>query len=150
MTPPLRLLFDDCLSKHAVKALVDIAQFSRGAVEVAHLATINCEGKLDDEWVPEVANAGYLLVTTDRAKKKSQGSKLPVLCQRNGLRHVMLSAAVHQMSQFDKLRATLTVWPKLIDASLAVPGAGFLLKKTNVGTFDLVAVPPMRDDGRSA
>lgn len=146
MSAPLRLLFDDWLSKHAVNSLREIAQFSRGAVEVSYLATLNCEGKLDDEWVPQLAGGGYLLITTDRAKKKSRGSKLPVLCRRSGLRHVMLSAAVHSLSQFDKLRAIFSVWPKLLNAASAPPGAGFLLKKTSLDAFDLVPVPPRRDD----
>lgn len=89
---PLRLLLDDCLSKNAVKAISDLARFSRGAVEVQHLATVDCAGELDDVWIPKQAPAGYLLITADRGKKKSRGSKLPVLCERNGMRYVMMSA----------------------------------------------------------
>jgi hypothetical protein len=126
---PLRLLFDDCLSKNAVKASADIAQFSRGALEVTHLANLGCEGDLDDDWIPRLAGEGYLLVTTDRGKKKSRGGKLPILCQRNGMKHIMMSAAVHGQNQFDKLRALFMVWPNLVSASDASPGAGFVLRK---------------------
>jgi hypothetical protein len=143
---PLRLLFDDCLSKNAVRALADIAQFSRGAVEVSHLANLDSEGDLDDDWIPRLTGAGYLLVTTDRGKKKSRGGKLPILCQRNGMRHVMMSAAVHNLNQFDKLRALFVVWPHLVDASAADAGAGFVLRKKQASGFELVPAPPRKDD----
>ena len=143
---PLRILFDDCLSKKAVQALADIAQFSRGAVEVSHLASLDSEGDLDDDWIPRFSGDGYLLVTTDRGKKKSRGGKLPIICQRNGMRHVMMSAAVHNLNQFDKLRALFTVWPNLLSAANAVPGAGFVLRKRQSHGFELVAAPPRRDE----
>ncbi|HET6879499.1 MAG TPA: hypothetical protein VFI31_05070 [Pirellulales bacterium] len=134
------------MSKNAVKALAEIAQFSRGTVEIFHLATVDCGGEIDDVWIPKQASEGGLLITTDRGKKKSRGGKLPVICQRHGLRHVMMSAAVHKLNQFDKLRALFSVWPKLIEASAAAPGAGFVLKKHSVG-FDLVPALPMKQRG---
>lgn len=144
---PLRLLFDDCLSKNAVKALAEIARFSRGTVEIQHLATVDCEGQLDDEWIPKQSTEGYLLITTDRGKKKSRGGKLPVLCERNGMRYVMMSAAVHNLNQFDKLRAIFTVWPKLLEAAAANPGTGFVLRKKQPSGFDLVPASPVRQKG---
>jgi hypothetical protein len=145
VTQALRLAFDDCLSKHAAQKLLELAMFSRGRVEIAHLATLNLEGKNDDDWIPELKQLGYMPVTTDRGKKPSRGGKFPILCQRNGLTHIMMSAAVHRHDQFDKIRALLSVWPKLLAASAGAPGLGYLLRKTNDNAFDLSPVAPRHD-----
>ena len=49
MTTALRLIFDDCLSKHAVAALNVLGSFSRGQVDFAHLVDFSLGGTLDDE-----------------------------------------------------------------------------------------------------
>lgn len=129
MTQELRLLFDDCLSKHAIAALATLASYSDVELEVAHLATIQQSGKSDDEWIPEIAEKGYVVITTDRGKKPSRGGKLPFLCRKHGVTHVMLSAAMHRRNQFDKIRAILSLWPELLAIAAENPrGAGFSLR----------------------
>lgn len=146
MTQALRLLFDDCLSKHAIAALLRLAEFSRSPVEVAHLATINLEGCCDDDWVPRIAHEGYVVISTDRGKKISRGAKLPILCRRHKVTHVLLTGAVHQLNQFDKLRAIFCVWPLIVSAAESPRGSGYLLKKTNSGGFDLIPIQPPDED----
>ena len=114
MTTALRLVFDDCLSRHAVTALKKLADFTSGSVEFAHLVDFNLSGEIDDDWVPRIAADKWIVVTTDRGKKPSRGGKLPALCQRHGLSYVMFSGSVHQRNTFDKIRALFDVWPALV------------------------------------
>jgi hypothetical protein len=144
VTQTLRLVFDDCLSRIAVNALTTLARFSRGTVEFAHLADFTTQGRLDDDWIPEIAGKGWVLVTTDRGKQPSRGGKLPALCRKFSLTHVMLSAAMHNKNQFDKLRSLFEVWPDLVKTSEAPPGSGYSLECTAKGAAKLVHIyrPP--------
>lgn len=146
MTQALRLVFDDCISKHAAKKLGELASFSRGLVEIAHLATLNLEGQLDDDWIPVIGASGHVAVSSDRGKNPSKGGKFPILCQRHGVIHIMLSTGVHKLNQFDKIRAVLSVWPKIIRASRGDAGCGYSLRMHNEHAFDLMAVAPRIDN----
>lgn len=108
------------------------------------------EGCRDDDWVPRIANEGYVVVSTDRGKKISRGAKLPILCRRNKVTHILLTGTVHKLNQFDKLRAIFCVWPLIVSASEAPPGSGYLLKKTNSGGFDLVPIQPLSEEIEAA
>ncbi len=145
MTPAIRLLFDDCLSKHVTAKLSELNQFARVPVEIAHLATLNMEGALDDDWVPRIAEQGYLVLTADRGKKRSRGGKLPIICRRHGVSFVLMSSAVHKMDQFDKMRAVVSVWPKLLAAHAGEKGIGYILRKTIGDGFDLVRIAEQSD-----
>lgn len=142
MTTATRLLFDDCLSKHAVNALKTLAEFTSGSVEFAHLVDFNLSGKTDDEWVPEIADQGWIVVTTDRGKKPSRGGKLPFLCQRYGVTYVMLSAAIHKRNTFDKIRAMFDVWPQLAALVPSNPCKGYLIQGPATSRATIAQVYP--------
>jgi hypothetical protein len=144
VTPQLRLLFDDCISKKAVIALKALADFTDGQVEVAHLADFALSGQRDDDWIPQIPDKTWIVVTTDRGKK-NRGGKLPLLCQRYGITHVMLTAAIHVRNTFEKIRALFGVWPELLAAASGPAGAGYILKAKNRGDgVELICVyePP--------
>jgi len=124
------MIFDDCLSKRAIKALQSLADFSKGNVEFAHLADRSLSGQIDDDWIPSIKGQGWIVMTTDRGKKPSPGGKLPHICQLHCVTHVMMSASVHKRNTFDKLRAVFEVWPDLLTAMSAPPGCGYLLQET--------------------
>lgn len=139
MTQALRLLFDDCLSKHAVQALKTLTDFSDGAVQVTHLVDLSLSGELDDDWIPRIATEGWIVVTTDRGRK-NRGGKLPLICRRCNVTHVMLSAAIHKRNTFEKLRAIFDVWPSLLTASAGTRGAGYLLQATGAHGVKLICI----------
>ena len=93
---------------------------------------MNLEGKLDSEWIPTLKGQGWIVVTTDRGKKNWRG-KLPLLCQRNGVTYIMLSAALHKRKTVDKLRALITAWPEVVRVASEPPGGGYLLQVKNNG-----------------
>ena len=128
MTPALRLLFDDCLSKKAVIAMQALAEFSKGTVELAHLVDHGLSGAIDDAWIEAIKGQGWIIITTDRGKKPSRGGKLPYICQGKLVTHIMMSGSLHKRNTFDKLRAVFEVWPDILAASSAVAGCGYLLQ----------------------
>lgn len=132
MTQTIRLLFDDCLSKHAVAALAQLAGFSRGEVAVKHLVDFAMAGEDDESWIPRVPSDGWIILTADRGKK-NKGGKLPLICQRCRITYVLLSAALHTKNTFDRMRAILAVWPDLLTVSVDEPGCGYLIRIKNHG-----------------
>jgi len=147
VTPLLRLLFDDCLSKRAVEALKTLASYSDGAADFAHLADLALSGQQDDEWIPKIEKT-KIIVSTDRGRK-NHGGKLPLICQREGITHVLFSGSVHKLNTFDKIRAMFAVWPDLLNAAVGSTGCGYILKVRNRGEgFELLSyfTPPSRED----
>jgi hypothetical protein len=144
VTQTIRLLFDDCLSKHAVAALAQLANFSRGQVEIRHLVDFAMGGEDDEHWIPSIPAEGWMIVTADRGKK-NKGGKLPIICQRCRITYVLLSAALHTKNTFDRMRAVLAVWPDLLAASADERGCGYLIRIKNQGRgvqLDSIYRPP--------
>jgi hypothetical protein len=148
VTQIIRLLFDDCLSKHAVGALAQLAAFSKGTVEVKHLVDFAMSGEDDEIWIPRIPGEGWVIVTADRGKK-NKGGKLPLICQRCRISYVLLSAALRSKNTFDRMRAIIAVWPELAAACADEPGCGYLIRIKNRGRgvqLDPIYRPPDAPD----
>src|SRR5262245_57359260 len=80
-----------------------------------HVLEFQSQGVFDEVWVPQIAAEGWIIITADRGKRGRQGKgeKLPLLCRRFAITHVMLSAAIHRKNGFEKTRAILAAWPDI-------------------------------------
>ncbi|MFH1108521.1 MAG: hypothetical protein V1790_04885 [Planctomycetota bacterium] len=130
---PIRLLFDECIGKPIMEQLAQAVQYSHEDIEFKHLLDFQSQGIPDSDWIPQKANEGWILISTDRGKKTGaggagHGKALPMLCRRFGMTHVLLSAKVHAKKQFDKMRAILDVWDDLVRVIDAEPGSQFLIR----------------------
>ncbi|HUZ49265.1 MAG TPA: hypothetical protein VMW12_05920 [Candidatus Dormibacteraeota bacterium] len=73
----MKFFFDTCISEILVKALgffeyADKPDFA-AKIEILHLKTRYPESKDDKEWIAEVAEENYIIITGDWAQKKSRG-----------------------------------------------------------------------------
>ena len=70
MIPPIRVLFDECIPRRVVGSLKElIAANTLGQeVIVSHLLDLLNEGIPDSEWVPRVADEGWIIISGDTAK----------------------------------------------------------------------------------
>ncbi|WP_435007589.1 hypothetical protein P12x_004854 [Tundrisphaera lichenicola] len=113
-----RFLFDECMGKPSIEPLSKLIGMGRGEKpEVGHLLDIVPSGTPDEVWIPQIARDGWLLITTDggRTPNKKRGEKLPRLCARYAITHILLSSAVHSRTAFEKLLTVLSVWYALVD-----------------------------------
>lgn len=148
MTQQLRLLFDDCISKHAVGALQTLTSFARGSVEVKHLVDFALSGQSDSDWIPQIQGQGWIIIGTDLGKK-NHGGKLPLISQRCLVSYVLMSPALHNKNTFDKIRALFAVWPDLLGVAADEPGCGYHLRIKNHGRgvlLECVYRPPGAGD----
>ena len=110
MTQRTRLLFDENFGKPAIERL---ARFlSAGGdddfPEIKHILEFQEQGGLDEDWIPRMASEGWVLITADRGKKmRGKGEKLPRLCVKYGVTHVILSRRIQQRKTFDKILTLL-------------------------------------------
>ena len=145
MTTPLKLLFDECLSGPLVKhlaALLDYAKTPPDEVKllVEHVGNYSIH---DDVWVPKIAPEGWIVVTGDSGKGGTgKGEKLPFVCAKSGVTHVMFSGKMHQWRGFDKARAFMSVWEEICELTTKPKGSAWLLRIVNDRTVKLVEKVP--------
>lgn len=88
--------------------------------EIRHLLEFQQSGVQDEIWIPRLSSEGWTIITSDggRTPNKNRGEKLPRLCARHAVTHVLLSPAVHQRPSFEKLLTILSVWYRLLSISV--------------------------------
>jgi len=123
-----RILFDECIGQPTLDAVKAILGFSALDADVAHVVQLYGAGTLDDVWIPRAASEGWIIVTTDRGKQKSRGGKLPELCKRYRLTHVVFSAGANKMRAFQKQRAIVDHWEELVALTKEPPGSCYSLR----------------------
>jgi hypothetical protein len=141
-----KFLFDSCcFGRVALKQLLELVGSAVGRAQIAHLSEFQLHNKLDDDWVPQFVEEGWIVISSDRGTTPSKGSKLPLLCRRFGITHVLLSAAVHDLSTREKCRAIAAVWPDLLALPEHPRGSEHRLQKTHSGGFVLKHAKPRAD-----
>ena len=127
MTRGARILFDENLGKPLVAAIAGLVRFSRDECDICHLIDfVGREGEKDEAWIPRLKADGWLVITADRGK--SGGSKLPQICRKERVTHVLISGKLHNRPQFEKARAILVTWPDILNASSGTQGARFRIR----------------------
>ncbi|HUU83529.1 MAG TPA: hypothetical protein VM243_08500 [Phycisphaerae bacterium] len=126
MSTTIKLLFDENIGRPLVEAMRPLLHKYEEPVDVAHLLDLlGRHGEQDENWIPELADEEWLVISADRGKKP--GPKLPLLCAEFGVRHILIKGALHNLKQFEKARAIIIVWPSLIAARTKPRGTRFLL-----------------------
>lgn len=85
-------------------ALPQLVYFQKARTEIMGIREFVKADCADDEWVPKLSVEEWIVVSSDRGKQCG-GAKLPQVCAEHRVTHVLLSKAVHELSQFDKMRA---------------------------------------------
>jgi hypothetical protein len=122
-----RLLFDECLGRPAIERLVDLIEMGKGEKPVVrHVLEFAPPGTHDEIWIPKLATEHWTVITADsgRQPNRNRGEKLPRLCARLGVTHVMLSPIVHNRTSFEKLLTILHVWYDLLQIACSTQERG--------------------------
>lgn len=126
-----KLLFDECVGRPLVDELrrLSIGLDTEG-VEIEHVLNLQFGSTNDDQWIPEIASEGWIIVTGDRGKrqKSGRGAKLPIVCAEYGVTHVVLSTAVNSFNTQRKFQAIVDHWEELIELRNATPGSTFQIQ----------------------
>lgn len=131
-----KLLFDECIGHPLVTQLIDVSvKFGPQEVDISHVIWLEFGGRNDDEWIPEIANENWVIITGDSGKRKKpgRGEKLPIVCAMYGVTYVTFSTAVNSCSSFHKLNVILNHWDRLLTLKDEPRGSGFQIRQTNSG-----------------
>jgi hypothetical protein len=134
----VRLLFDECIGHPLVTQLAGVIGIEPADIELSHVIWKGFASKIDDEWVPQIADEGWIVISGDEGKAKSRGSKLPLLCQAYGVTYVTFSRAVAHYSAFGKYRVLLHHWSEIVALKEAPRGTGYQIRANNTGHTSLV------------
>jgi hypothetical protein len=136
----LKILFDECLGKPMMEELKQ--QLLPDDPLFAHLTDFFSSGTPDSEWIPKLAKDGWIVISTDGAKKKNRGGKLPEICKSMGITHIIMSPTLHKRNSRDKIAAIALVWEQIKEAGKATPGTRFNLqfRVSNVGVLSVALV----------
>ena len=112
MTKKSKLLFDECVGWPAIEKLASLLDLTGDDVELEHAVRLGFGGMKDEDWIPQIANDGWSIVTGDRGrgKRRNRGDKLPIVCQRHGVTFAAFSRSINRLRVFDKIRAVMAVW----------------------------------------
>lgn len=136
----LRLLFDECVAPRLYKeAFGQFLKFCPEIEETKHLIDMQ-KGAQDDEWVPVIAKDGWIIISTDRGRKgtKGRGERLPIVCKRHNITHVLISGRIQQKGRFEIACSILDVRKKLYELPNEPRGSCFLLKLNPDGPAELI------------
>jgi hypothetical protein len=126
---PVKLLLDECLGRPLV---VDINQFlswDTPTPTIHHLTNYFKPGELDPDWIPKIANEGWIILTADRGKRGKD--KLPSICAAYKVTHILMGKSVARLKQSQKANAIISIWEDIKKCNDAPKGSRFLMSWIN-------------------
>lgn len=92
-----KIFLDQCIARPIGVRLVAHYSPAHPSLKVRHLCDEYREGRCDSVWVPNLAKqGGWIVVTKDRGKGKSDKPRLPELCVEYGLTCIALTSKLGQ------------------------------------------------------
>jgi len=123
----IKILFDENFGEPLVSALAEFMSLYHEDVEICHLFKFAKASEKDEVWIPRIAPGGWLVVSTDRGKRCG-GKKLPAICREHKVTHILLSTSLHDAKHFEKIRAFVAVWPRVVMAARFEKGTRYSLR----------------------
>lgn len=142
----MRFLFDECVGKPVLEQIAKALALTLDDSVLAHILDYQKSGTFDQDWIPQLAEAGnWIVISADRGGRgrKQKGEKLQVVCKKYGITLVELSQKIHHMNSLEKMAIILSVWPSMKLLGDAPAGSRHLIKlsgKTRTPT--LVQIDP--------
>ncbi len=122
----LKILIDENIGQPITVSLANLLTWHVLKPEVKHIQEFYEKGTPDDEWIPQLSKDNWIIISTDRGQKYG-GPKLPTICKKLNISHILISASLHKEKQFEKARAIVYVWPEIIGIPNDPPGTRYSL-----------------------
>jgi hypothetical protein len=133
-----KLIFDECLSAPILESLKSFLQTAGVSLTFKGIVEHQRSGVTDKDWIPKIAlEGGWVVISSDRGKRRGgepPDEKLPFLCRKFRVTHVLLSGSIHSEKAFVKGQAIVAVWRELLTVTSATRGTRFQIKKNSSGT----------------
>lgn len=85
----------------------------------------------DRDFLPQLAEEGWVVVSADRGKNSAKSDRLPLICVELRITHVLFSRGAHKLTTFGKYRAIIDNWEDLAKTADAPKGSGYSIRRTS-------------------
>lgn len=125
----VKLLFDETIGHPVAQATIQLLKFDTTLdLDAVTMKEYSGLGTKDPFWALRAANENRFVITGDRGEKKD-GAPLDLLLPYHQVSAAFMTGTLHgQRSQFEKMRAVLTLWPKIVEAVFGPPGMRYAIK----------------------
>lgn len=123
----LKLFFDECCSTKLAKKIPEIYLEDHPDLKTRHLTECIKSGTSDEDWLQEIQREGdWIVITADRGKDPKK-EKLPIICEKLGIRHISFTPSLLHDGYSAQKQALLCVWPQLVKIPRLPPGTKLAL-----------------------
>jgi len=139
LNDPIRLLFDECLGKPLLRDIEKLLSWDRPKPTISHLLDYFQAGTCDSVWIPKVAQDGWVILTSDRAKRSTH-AKLPNICLEYQITHILMGPSILHLKQSQKANAIVALWEDIKKCNDAPKGTRFTMRLNSNGKPGLYKV----------
>ena len=100
-----------------------------------HIFQIAEPGTKDSEWTNNLGHGNCIVISGDQGKDRP---RLPQICQQKNITHIILSGSVHHATKFERARAVIMLWPKILDTFKAPAGSRYQIQKDSSTGYCMV------------
>lgn len=122
MKKPVKLFFDECVSPR----LPRILKQQHPHLKTTHLTEHYKSGIKDSEWIPRLAKESWVVITADAGIGSGHG-KLPYLCAKYKITHLLITPPLHHLGYEHYKQAIISVLPQITLLPLLPKGTKVLL-----------------------
>lgn len=91
-----------------------------------HVFQIVDAGTNDTDLIDNLDKGDCILISGDAGRDTP---RLPQVCQQKNITHIILSSGVHHETKFERARAVIILWPKILKTFEAPPGSRYQMQK---------------------
>jgi len=126
------IYFDETFGHPWVTTLSNLFLMRRETQPILkHIFQIAEPGTNDSEWTNNLGHGNCIVISGDQGKKRP---RLPEICQQKNITHIILSSNVHKETKFERARAIIILWPKILDTFADSPGSRYQIQKDSSRT----------------
>jgi hypothetical protein len=129
--PSARIIFDENFgAPHLERLRAYIAGQPGLEADVLHTLDFQKAGVWDENWIPQKAAEGWIIISQDRAKNTHGGKKgepLPKVCVKHRVTHVLLTSSAAKQKMLAKIQLIISVWPQIVALHSEPRGSRFSL-----------------------
>jgi hypothetical protein len=127
---PIKLLFDENIGAPIGLHIAGVLSFHKSPPVIDFVVRKFGPGAKDHDWIPLIADEGWIVLSTDRSKRCG-GAKLERVCAAYRVTHILMSTSLHERKQFEKAVVILRMWDDIANLASAPRGSGHRLMMRN-------------------
>ncbi len=129
MSRKLKLFFDVNLSRLLARELYEFYKSDFPDLEVKHLTEFTQSDAPDPDWIALLQKeSDWIVISCDRGKNSKLEQKLPLICKKLKVTHILLSSGLAKKTKAEQKQAIAAVWQDIVAFASHPAGSQALLR----------------------